>query len=321
MNENVRLRPLAEADAQAFEEGFSAIGWSKPRAQFERYFAEQTEGERWVCVAERKGVPVGYVTVVWNSKDPSFRAAEIPEVMDLNVLPHARRAGVGTQLMTAAEEAVRERGSAVGLRVGLHPGYGSAQRLYIRRGYVPDGTGALSGTAVLEEGATVTLDDDLTLRLRKALTAPPVGSYLADLRRMVGSRLLVVPSVAVIVRRTDGAVLLARSRVGGDWSLPAGAIELGESPEAAAQRELTEETGIEGLPLSLVAGLGGADFRFTYRNGDLVEYQIFVFDGSTDQAPTVSDGIELDRVQYFSREDAPQLAIPYPTSLLWRRAP
>ena len=27
------------------------------------------------------------------------------------------------------------------LGVGLHPGYGAAQRLYIKQGYVPDGSG------------------------------------------------------------------------------------------------------------------------------------------------------------------------------------
>ena len=39
----------------------------------------------------------------------------------------------------------------------------------------------------------------------------------------------------------------------GSWSLPGGAQELGEQAEAAARRELQEETGIEVGPLELAA--------------------------------------------------------------------
>ena len=49
----------------------------------------------------------------------------------------------------------------------------------------------------------------------------------------------------VVVR--DGAVLLVKRAVEplrGRWSLPGGAVELGETLEAAVARELREETGI-----------------------------------------------------------------------------
>lgn len=48
----VRRRPLIDADVTAFAHAFAAIGWSKPRSQFERFLAEQSAGSRWVRVAE-----------------------------------------------------------------------------------------------------------------------------------------------------------------------------------------------------------------------------------------------------------------------------
>lgn len=52
-------------------------------------------------------------------------------------------------------------------------------------------------------------------------------------------------AAAVIVR--DGRVLLVRRRVAEgslSWQLPAGAVEAGEDPEQAAERETEEETGL-----------------------------------------------------------------------------
>jgi mutator protein MutT len=51
---------------------------------------------------------------------------------------------------------------------------------------------------------------------------------------------------AVIVR--DGQVLIVKRRfepLAGQWSIPGGAVELGETLEACVARELREETGLE----------------------------------------------------------------------------
>ena len=54
-----------------------------------------------------------------------------------------------------------------------------------------------------------------------------------------------VPSVNVIVVNVEGAILLIRRTDNGNWAVPGGAIDLGESVAQAAVRETFEETGIE----------------------------------------------------------------------------
>jgi ADP-ribose pyrophosphatase YjhB (NUDIX family) len=53
-----------------------------------------------------------------------------------------------------------------------------------------------------------------------------------------------VPSVNVVVVNDDGALLLIRRTDNDNWSLPGGAMDLGESIANAATREVEEETGI-----------------------------------------------------------------------------
>lgn len=59
----------------------------------------------------------------------------------------------------------------VGIAVGLHPGYNAAQRLYAKRGYIPDARGIMYRNRFVEDGASVVLDDDLVMHLTKQLAA------------------------------------------------------------------------------------------------------------------------------------------------------
>jgi GNAT superfamily N-acetyltransferase len=165
----LEMRALEEADATAFAEAFAEMGWNKPAAQFTRYLREQKAGRRSVIVAEWEGAVAGYVTILWESGDPVFRSRGIPEINDFNVLLKCRRKGIGSALMDAAEALVAGRSPTVGLGVGLHPGYGSAQRLYVRRGYVPDGAGVVVDGTSVPEGSEIRLDDSSVLRMTKEL--------------------------------------------------------------------------------------------------------------------------------------------------------
>jgi GNAT superfamily N-acetyltransferase len=141
----------------------------KPDGYYEGVLSAQERGELVVLVARREGGVRGYLKVVWRSEYSPFRDAEVPEIQDLNVRPACRRQGVATRLMDRAELLIAERAQIAGIGVGLHPGYGAAQRMYAQRGYVPDARPLTWRLAPVSEGQTVTLDDDLVLHLTKDL--------------------------------------------------------------------------------------------------------------------------------------------------------
>ena len=128
------------------------MGWSKPEGYFENCYQEQQDSEIVLLVAQIDGQHCGHVKVVWNPDYPYFCDNKIPEIQDLNVLPEYRRRGVGLRLMDKAEAIVAKTSNVVGIGVGLHPGYNAAQRMYVLRGYVPDGQGVSYNDVYVREG-------------------------------------------------------------------------------------------------------------------------------------------------------------------------
>ncbi|MBT4608537.1 MAG: GNAT family N-acetyltransferase [Gemmatimonadetes bacterium] len=169
----LELRNLCQDDPEQISAAFDRIGWNKSVALFEAYLKEQNDDDRQVLVATVDDVFAGYVTVKWRPEDAPFADAEIPEIMDLNVLPHYRRRGIATALMDAAEALIGERSRTVGIGVGMYPDYGNAQRLYVLRGYVPDGRGLTYDAKVLKPMESTVNDDDLVLYFTKELASEP----------------------------------------------------------------------------------------------------------------------------------------------------
>jgi len=110
---------------------------------YRHYLAQQEEGRRLAWVAEWDGELAGYVTLLWTSAYSPFADRQVPEVADLAVLPGRRRQGIGSALLGTAESAASARSTVVGIGVGLYSDYGAVQRIYARRGYLPDGRGIM----------------------------------------------------------------------------------------------------------------------------------------------------------------------------------
>lgn len=169
--ESIHIRILEEGDPPTMAAAFENMVWNKPERQYKKYFHEQVVGTRTCFVATVDGQFAGYVTVNWRPTYAGFADFNIPEIQDLNVLPIYRRKGVASRLLDRAEAEVAQRTGVVGIGVGLHPGYNVAQRLYVKRGYIPDGRGISYRDHFVEEGAQVRFDDDLVMHFTKQLGA------------------------------------------------------------------------------------------------------------------------------------------------------
>jgi len=93
----------------------------------------------------------------------------LPCVVDLFVFEPYRRTGITTLLMDACEDIARKYSNHIYLDVGLNSDYGPAQRMYIRRGYLPDGKGVYYRQKVCPADAECRNNDELTLCLIKNL--------------------------------------------------------------------------------------------------------------------------------------------------------
>ena len=94
--------------------------------------------------------------------------------------------------------------------------------------------------------------------------------HLLELRKHIGhAPLLMVGATTLIVDEQNHLLLLHRSD-NGCWGPPGGAVELGEEVEAAARREVREETGLELGHLALFGVFSGPELFYVYPNGDEV---------------------------------------------------
>ena len=137
---NCTIRNMIKPDIESLSHGFMNQGWPDREEILASYFCEQARGDREILVATMNGVVAGYITILPLAKDGPF-ASTCPEISDFNVFEPFRNKGIGNRLLEGAEQRVKRFSGTVCLGVGLHLGYGPAQRMYIKRGYIPDGTG------------------------------------------------------------------------------------------------------------------------------------------------------------------------------------
>ena len=168
MKTTCSIRKMQESDVKELSQGFINQGWPGREEILARYFLEQECGEREVLVAEVEGALAGYITILPCAKQGPF--AEIyPELSDFNVFEPFQNQGIGNLLLEEAEKRVKLISDKVTLGVGLHSGYGPAQRLYIKRGYIPDGSGVWYQNHRPAMNATCEDIGDLVLYLSKYL--------------------------------------------------------------------------------------------------------------------------------------------------------
>ena len=102
-----------------------------------------------------------------------------------------------------------------------------------------------------------------------------------------------------------GEVLLQKRADSGKWGFPGGAIELGETPQMAAIREVREETGLDVEAGKLIGVY--TDLNMEYPNGDKAQSILMVFELNVIGGKMFCDKKETMELKYFPLDQVPEL--------------
>lgn len=122
--------------------------------------------------------------------------------------------------------------------------------------------------------------------------------YIMDLRKHIGHNPLIGVGATTLVFNDKKELLLNLRTDTNTWGIPGGSMELYETIEETAIRELKEETGICADELELVTVLSGKDFYFEYPNGDkmcnvIVLFKVLNYSGSIKVSDTESKALKF----------------------------
>ncbi|QNK60746.1 NUDIX hydrolase [Paenibacillus sp. PAMC21692] len=142
--------------------------------------------------------------------------------------------------------------------------------------------------------------------------------YIMELRKQVGTQPLIMVGSCVLIFNSLGHLLLQKRADSYDWGTIGGALELGESLEEAAARELYEEAGLKVKSLRFITILSGQDMYYKYPHGDEIYNVMAVYEAiDVEGQAKINDdeGIEL---HYFSLEEPIENINPF-TELTLRK--
>ena len=167
MNCKIVIRQMNDTDPQMITDEEIKQGWNQSIKKYQKRLKDMSEGKCISLVAEYEGAVAGYINLYFSRTEGPFE--NLPEIVDFGVLEKFRNKGIGTALMDEVEKLALKISDVVYLGVGLHSGYGSAQRMYVKRGYIPDGSGVWYRNEVCEPYSECINDDELVLYMSKRL--------------------------------------------------------------------------------------------------------------------------------------------------------
>ena len=131
-------------------------------------------------------------------------------------------------------------------------------------------------------------------------------SYISDIRKHIGHEPMLSAGATIVVLKNNKILLNLRSDTN-TWGIPGGSLELGETLEETAARELKEETNLEADCFTLLNVFSGNDFYFEYPNGDKLYSVIALYLAKNVIGNLkITDGESAD-LQYFGKGELPNL--------------
>jgi len=117
-----------------------------------------------------------------------------------------------------------------------------------------------------------------------------------------------IPASNLLVVDAHARILLQRRRDTGQWALPGGAQEIGETPAQCAVRECLEETGVQAEVTGFLGVYSDPAHIVAYTDGEIrQEYEVTLIGRPVAGAPTAND--EASDVQWFPTDELDTLDI------------
>ncbi|WP_342601177.1 NUDIX hydrolase [Psychrobacillus sp. FSL H8-0483] len=134
--------------------------------------------------------------------------------------------------------------------------------------------------------------------------------YIMDLRKIVGSSPLIMAGACVIVLNKDNRILLQLRKDNNCWGLAGGSLEMGESLEQVAKRELFEETGLVANKLELFNVYSGEKFYYKYPHGDEVYNVVTAYICNDFEGELKKEESEVQELCFFHFTEIPSNISP-----------
>lgn len=132
-----------------------------------------------------------------------------------------------------------------------------------------------------------------------------MGEYVRDIRKKIGHDPLMICGASVIVENERGEILMQLRSDNGEWGYAGGSVELYETVEDAAVRELHEETGLVADELELLGVFSGESMRYTYPNGDQASIVDVVFLCRKYHGTLKCQAGEVEKLAFFPLQQLP----------------
>ena len=134
--------------------------------------------------------------------------------------------------------------------------------------------------------------------------------YYKELRKRTGHMPLVLPHSVVLLFNDKNEILLEERSDDGYFDFPGGGIDLKESGEDAARRELLEETGLIADELELFKVYTGEITHYVYFNGDEIYGVDLVYICKKYHGKLAPQQEEVYKLEFYSLDKMPEKMSP-----------
>jgi len=135
-------------------------------------------------------------------------------------------------------------------------------------------------------------------------------NYVSSIREKIGHDLLILTGANVIILDDNNRVLLQK-RKSGSWGLLGGLLEISETLEDTAIREVYEESNLKISDLHLVNVFSGPKYHFKLDNADEIYVITSVYYTREFKGELIADNNESLELQFFKLHELPDLEEEY----------